>query len=224
VARTGDGSTATPNPEAPRQERPDETEATAKATPAAVAATADKDGPQKREMAAIPANPPSSPAPAEAGFPPIYSAEQRETMTFLERVLVPLNRGAVTEALGQSKASNLPISKHISSVLERAQQLRRAGIENLRKNPPSADVNIVWNKLEVKGKLARMDDRQAWIKADNMEVPVEFDAIPRDYLLQAMNLNDKDPKGLADKATALFSWGDIEQTGNSEEGRTRRRG
>lgn len=132
-------------------------------------------------------------------------------LQYFERVAAPLSKADVPEALRICKAENFPVSRDLISTLERGQKLWQAALDQLAKNPPSTDIRFAWNKIDVSGKLVRIEDSKAWIKSDSVEVPIDIAALPHECVLQALKFNELDPHALADKATLMFFWGDIEQ-------------
>jgi len=169
--------------------------------------------PAAPETVATPAAPETVTAPAapeNPAFRPIMTLEQEETWQFLEQVVAALAKGEIEEPVKLCKSSKFAVSKELLSSLERGEKLSKTAIANLNKNPPTSEIKIVQNKLEVRGRLVRIEDNKAWIKSDNMEIPLNVGALPKDHLLKALDENAGTP---ADRATLMFSWGDVEQAG-----------
>jgi hypothetical protein len=159
------------------------------------------------ETAATKAAPPPERAPA-AGWPPILSEAQQGTLALLDESFALLAKSQAKAALARARKESSPEAQALARLLERVEALRRRAVEELTRRPPDEPVRVTVNKMELTGKLTRIDGGRAWIRAKDLELPVDVSELPRDVLLKALDLTGAD--GEADRAAFLFATGDVD--------------
>jgi serine/threonine-protein kinase len=166
-------------------------------------------------------NKPQEPAPAVAtpkkvdeqkrivAAPAISNSQKVEDA--MSECFALLAKGQTPAATASAKKDSSTDAQALVRVLERGQLLRNQAIENLIKKPPIEPVQITTGKMKLTGVITRVDAKQAYVKAEGVELPVSLSQLPNAVLFHALELNEAKPEGLADKATYLFSAGDLEQ-------------
>jgi tetratricopeptide (TPR) repeat protein len=136
--------------------------------------------------------------------------EEREVWQALDGAFTLLAKPDLEGALRSARGANAAAALGLVALLEKAKKLHAQAFENLRKSPPQENVRLMWNKKELVGRVVRIDGVRAWVKMQNLELPVDVAALPHDLLVTAAGLEGSDPKVLADRATLLFALGDTE--------------
>lgn len=144
---------------------------------------------------------PAEPAPVNSNSLKVEDA--------LTECFALLAKAQTAAAISSAKKDSSPDAQAVVRVLERGQLLRKQAVESLAKKPPTEPVQIA--KMKLSGVITKVDEKQAYVKSDDVELPVPLSQLPTAIFLRALGLNEGKPDGLADKATYLFSNGDMEQ-------------
>ena len=163
------------------------------------------------EASAPPAVESAAPAqPVEPSFPPVMKPEEREVWQALDRAFTLLAKPDLEGALRSTQGAKAAGAQNLAALLEKAKKLHAQALENLRKSPPQENVRLTWNKKELVGRVMRIDGTRAWVKMQDLELPVDVAALPHDLLVAAAGLEGSGPNVLADRASLLLALGDTE--------------
>ena len=161
------------------------------------------------ETAAPKAAPPPERAPA-AGWPPILSEAQAATLALLDESFALLAKSQAKAALARARKDSSPEAQALAKLLERVEALCRRAVDELTRRPPGEPIRVTVNKMELTGKLTRIEGGRAWLRTKDLELPVDVSELPRDLLLGALNLAASGADGEADRAAFLFATGDVD--------------